>query len=306
MQIYLDVIWLLNLFVDFMLLLLTAIVLKRDLRKFRLILGAFFASFYVIFLFTPFQEVAVNPFAKGFYSILIVLITFGFHRFRLFIQAWLMFYFVNFAVGGGLLGLHYFIQADMDFIHGTFATQTSGFGSPISWAFVLIGLPIMYYYSKKRFEAVETEKIRYDEVYAVKITIAHIELQLHGFVDSGNRLEDPITRKPVIVIDMSEVGDQFPNSIQKLIKGQAFSKMDDVPVEFQNKLTLLPFRTVGESEQFMWAVRPDSVTIYDQNEAYNCYSVLIGLSQSTLSDRKDYQCLLHPRIMQQKKRIAFA
>ncbi|UCZ51816.1 sigma-E processing peptidase SpoIIGA [Bacillus shivajii] len=306
MQIYLDVVWLLNFLVDFMLLTLTAIVLKRDLRKFRLIVGALFASFYIFLLFTPLQDIAVNPLIKGIYSVFIIVITFGFHRFRLFIQAWLMFYFVNFAVGGGLLGVHFFLQTDMDFIQGTFATQTSGFGSPISWAFVIIGLPIMYYYSKKRFEAIETEKIRYDEVYDVKIIINDIQLHLNGFVDSGNRLEDPFTRKPVVVIDMTELGDQFPLSIQNLIKEQDLSKMEEVPSEYQSKITLLPFRTVGETNKFMWAVRPDSITLYDQGEVFQCHSILIGLSTSPLSDRNDYQCLLHPRMMQQKKKIALA
>src|SRR5690554_6568438 len=98
------------------------------------------------------------------------------------------------AIWGGLLGLHFFLETDTSFIKGTFATRTSGFGSPITWLFVVIGFPIIYFFSKQRFESLEAEKIRYDQIYPVSILAGGIELKLQGFVDSGNRLEDPISR----------------------------------------------------------------------------------------------------------------
>ncbi|MCT8139743.1 sigma-E processing peptidase SpoIIGA [Anaerobacillus sp. CMMVII] len=44
MAVYLDVIWFLNFCIDLLLLLLTAIVLKRNIVKWRLIMGALVAS----------------------------------------------------------------------------------------------------------------------------------------------------------------------------------------------------------------------------------------------------------------------
>ncbi|ADU30841.1 sigma-E processing peptidase SpoIIGA [Evansella cellulosilytica] len=303
MEIYLDIVWLLNFLVDTLLLLLTSIVIKRNIKKSRLIFGGFIASLYIFFLFTPFDVIAMNPLVKSVYSILIILATFGFRRFRLFIQAWLTFFFVNFAVGGGLLGLHYFLETDTSFINGTFATQTSGFGSPISWLFVLIGFPIMYVYSKQRFENMETEKIRYDQIYEVLVKAAGIQLHLKGFVDSGNRLEDPFTRRSVIIIDMTEVGNQFPESVVQFTKKQTFSH-ENIPERFEGKLTLIPFRTVGEKQQFLWALKPDEVIVLDDNQSYKCNQVLLGLSHIPLSDRNDYNCLLHPKMMQQKKQTS--
>ena len=300
LHIYLDVIWLLNFLIDLLLLLLTAIVLKRKMTKIRLLAGGTFASLYVLFLFSPWESLAMNPAVKTLYSLIIILIAFGFIRFRLFLQAWLMFYFVNFAAGGGLLGLHFFLQNDTSFIKGTFATHTSGMGSPISWLFVFIGFPVIYWYSKQRMESIETAKLRYEQIYPVMVRAAGMTFHLKGFVDSGNRLEDPISRRSVMIIDMTEVGNQFPDSIIKLTNKSYFSE-EKLPQAFEGKLSLLPYRTVGENQQFMWVIKPDEVTVYEDEQPYKASYVLLGLSYTKLSDRQDYNCLLHPKMMQKKK-----
>ncbi|HET7580649.1 MAG TPA: sigma-E processing peptidase SpoIIGA, partial [Bacillales bacterium] len=110
MTLYLDVIWLLNFCIDLLLLQLTAFVLKRNVGKRRLITGALVASVFIFFLFTPFSGVMYNPLVKFAYSIVIVLVVFGYKRFSAFAQGLFMFYFVTFMIGGGMFALHYFMQ----------------------------------------------------------------------------------------------------------------------------------------------------------------------------------------------------
>ncbi|VWA41068.1 Sporulation sigma-E factor processing peptidase (SpoIIGA), partial [Bacillus altitudinis] len=84
--IYLDVIWLLNFCFDLLLLLLTAFILKRQVKKRRYMLGALIGSSIVLLLFTPFAMIVSHPLGKLLFSVLIVLGTFGFQRFRSFFQ----------------------------------------------------------------------------------------------------------------------------------------------------------------------------------------------------------------------------
>lgn len=83
-EIYLDAIWLLNFCFDLLLLMMTAFILKRRVKKRRLILGAFVASSIVLFMFTPFSPYVLHPAGKLSFSVVIVLVTFGFKRFRFF------------------------------------------------------------------------------------------------------------------------------------------------------------------------------------------------------------------------------
>lgn len=50
MTVYLDLIWLLNVSIDYLLLAGTALLLRRKLRQFRLISGAFFLHLSLFFL----------------------------------------------------------------------------------------------------------------------------------------------------------------------------------------------------------------------------------------------------------------
>ncbi len=59
--VYADVVWLLNACIDFLLLLLTATVLKKKIKRWRLVLGAFIGSTIVIFAFTPFASMMTHP-----------------------------------------------------------------------------------------------------------------------------------------------------------------------------------------------------------------------------------------------------
>ncbi len=103
MTIYLDLIWLLNLFIDYLLIALTYLLLKRPFQHLRMILAAVFASFIVFLLFTPFSFIVYEPLFKVVYSIFIVLIGFGYKRLRYFFQVLCMFYFVAFMTGGDYL-----------------------------------------------------------------------------------------------------------------------------------------------------------------------------------------------------------
>ncbi len=99
MKIYLDVIWLLNFCFDALLLLLTAFILKRHVKKRRLVGGAFIGSSIVLLMFTPFSPIVEHPAGKLAFSVVIVVVTFGFKRFRFFFQNLFSFYFATFLMG---------------------------------------------------------------------------------------------------------------------------------------------------------------------------------------------------------------
>ncbi|WP_183163745.1 sigma-E processing peptidase SpoIIGA [Alteribacter keqinensis] len=302
MTLYLDVIWLLNFLIDWMLLALTALALKQHVRKWKLTLGAFIASMYLFLLFSPVSSVVAHPLFKAVYSIGIVTSAFGFKGFKPFFKAWMMFYFVSFMTGGGLIAAHSFFSTDLFTVNGTFATRLSGFGSPVSWLFVVIGFPAVYYFSRKSIHGIETAKIRYDQIMNVRVMVSGTELVLKGFVDSGNQLKDPISGRPVMIIDMTKHMDSFPEELVRFTQKGTQSITDFQAVE-KHAMTLVPYRTVGKSHQFLWALKPSNVIVSpgEKEESFSCSHVLIGLSYTPLSSLDDYDCILHPGMFQNQK-----
>ncbi|MFZ3588008.1 sigma-E processing peptidase SpoIIGA [Bacillus sp. DJP31] len=299
MTVYLDAIWLLNFCIDASLLLLTAIILKRRIQKVRLLLSALIGSTIVLFMLTPYFSVVSHPFSKLLFSVVMVLVAFGFKRPRYFVQTLLTFYFATFILGGGMIGVHYFLSSDIEVVNGVVATKSTGFGSPISWTFVVIGFPVLWYFSKARLEDMELKHIQYEQFVEVSISIDDQTLNIKGLVDSGNQLYDPITKSPVMILDVSRAKGFLPPEI--IEKTEGFDSFTDVSSHhpWESRLRIVPYRGVGQQHEFLVAIKPDLVSISQNDEVTHVKKVLIGLSKSTLSSDDEFDCIIHPKMLVQ-------
>ncbi|QGQ46940.1 sigma-E processing peptidase SpoIIGA [Metabacillus sediminilitoris] len=302
MSIYLDVIWLLNFSFDLFLLLLTAIALKRKIFKIRILLAALLGSSIVIMMFTPLAAIATHPIGKMMISMLMVWLAFGFKRFRYFFQSLLTFYFVTFMVGGGMIGAHFFLQAEMSYLDGVLMTNTTGFGHPISWLFVLIGFPLIWVFSRNRIEGLEAKKIKFDQIVSVTIRVESTELLLKGLVDSGNQLFDPITRSPVMIIDTLKVREKLPEQlVNQAIQDDVMKSISDSRYEghaWEHRVRIIPYRVVGRENQFLLGFKPDEVLIETKTEKITVHKTIVGLNRTKLSSEDEYDCIVHPKMLQ--------
>lgn len=96
MTVYLDIIWALNFMFDSLLLYLTAIILKREIRLWRIFAGGLIGSIIILLVFTPFNEFSGHPVTKLLFSVAMVLAVFGFKRLRYFLKGLMTFYFATF------------------------------------------------------------------------------------------------------------------------------------------------------------------------------------------------------------------
>jgi stage II sporulation protein GA (sporulation sigma-E factor processing peptidase) len=281
------------------LLLLTAVILKRKLKKIRLFLSALVGSSIVIFMLTPYFSIVSHPVVKLLFSIFMVLIAFGFKRFRYFFQALLTFYFSTFLLGGGMLGVHFFMNSDFEVWNGVVTTKSTGLGSPISWMFVVIGFPILWYFSKNRLEDMEMKNIQYDQLVEISISIDDQSITLKGLVDSGNQLYDPITKSPVMILDVNKAKGFLPSEIIEKSDGlDSFSASKSIH-PWESRLRIIPYRGVGQQHEFLIALKPDFVKIHQNQEHTYVKKVLIGLSHASLSSDDEFDCIIHPKMLLQ-------
>ena len=295
MTLYLDVIWVLNYLIDYLLLLLTALVLKRQHSKLRFALGALFASMIVFFMFTPFAGLFYHPVTKLVYSGFIVLIAFGYKRWTFFIQGLAMFYFVTFMTGGALFAIHFFWQTEVAFVSSGFQMNAS-IGSPISWMLIIVGFPLVWYFSKHRFETIETKVFNMQQLAEVEIILGEHCFKMNGLVDSGNQLKDPITRVPVMIMEAGILEEAFGQEVVRTITHLDTNGTSDITRHWlQERLRIIPFRAVGQSAPYISAIKPDEVRVRFQNQLYCTSHVLIGVQSIQLSPEGLYQAIVHPK-----------
>ncbi|MDR7076371.1 stage II sporulation protein GA (sporulation sigma-E factor processing peptidase) [Neobacillus niacini] len=299
MSVYLDVIWALNLLFDSLLLYLSAIFLKRRIRIWRLLAGGFIGSLIILFSFTPLHTYSNHPISKLLFSVVMVLTVFGFKRFSFFIKALMTLYVTTFLIGGALIGVHYFVQFDAEMSTKVLIANVTGFGDPISWLFVLLGFPIAWHFSKSNIESMEMTKIQFDQIVNVTLKINGESLTFKGLIDSGNQLYDPLSKLPVMFVSIKNMVEGMSEPIQKMATDPEALILgnEEFPLEWQNRLRIVPCRVVGQEHQLIVAVKPDSIVFDRKGERYLCEKGLVSFTMQQLSADDTFQCIVHPKML---------
>jgi stage II sporulation protein GA (sporulation sigma-E factor processing peptidase) len=282
-----------------MLLLLTDKLAHLHTNRFRIAFGALIASLIVpLTIYYP-DHFFTTIIGKLLFSILIILSSFGFKNVYQTARLLLLFYLMSFAIGGGLMAVHFLTHSTFTVSQAGILTYNAGYGDPISWLFVVIGFPFVWFFTKQRMDKHVQEKVRYDVKYAIRLKINGIHRDTTGFIDSGNQLVDPFTKKPVVICDEAFIAQWFEREDWIKLK-IASEKMDmeALPSTWTEKLKIIPYQGVEGGHGFLFAIIPDELIIYYNNKEIKTSHVLIGIQFGTLTKDESYHCLLQPELIQ--------
>lgn len=177
MKIYIDLVFLLNVYLDFFILLTTSFILKRNISLFRIFIGSIVGGFSIILLFF-----SINNFffflLKFLFSILMVISAFSYKDFKYFINNLFYLYINSLVLGGGLYLLELEVNAYNIFI------------------ILIFSIIFLYLY------LLEINKIKYNYNNYMKVEILYKKDRFNfiGFIDSGNKLTDQYKNRPISLI----------------------------------------------------------------------------------------------------------
>lgn len=294
-----DVVFLLNMFCNGMILLLTRYFIRSNSSKKRIILATFVASFFVLFQAYLSTGILSSLLIKLLYSIMIIIVAFGYDGVIPFIKKWTLFYFVSFSIGGAILGLHYLVE-DV-FIYGKqqmMLTAENIYGEEVHLTFILIAFPVFWYFTKRKLDEHVETKIKYDQFYEIVLTLNGQSIATTGYIDSGNHLIDPISRRPVILCDAEYLKQFFSikdwNTLSTSIKKD---QLHELPPILDQKLFIVPYQGVGGTSNYLYCLKPESLTIMYEGKTLETNQVLVGIQLNSLTETKAYHCLLHPQLI---------
>lgn len=296
-MIYGDVVLILNICVDYCILLLTAVALKRQTSFRRLLCGAAIGSVLVFLDFTPLATYSNHPIGKMVMSIIIIAVAFGYKDSVTFFKNLCMFYFSTFVFGGCVIGTHYLLQSS--YPNSTQSLSSIGriYGDPISWTYVFVAIPILMFYIKKQIQEISFTKLRYDKIVKIEVKIKNFVYHVNGLIDNGNQLQDPITGKPIIIIHANCFDDGIPEEVLELAK-MPLHEPTNISDEWAARIRIVPFQVVGNQKGWLLTIRSDEVSIYQANkEKITCKNVMIGVNAFAFTSSEEYQCILHPKLL---------
>ena len=178
MKMYIDLFFIFNFIIDFIITLSVSIILKRKSSYIRMILSSLLGGFSSLLLFTSLNKILIEIIS----IVLMVVISFGYKGIRYVIKNILYMYILSTLLGG----IIYLFNIKVS--NNVFLSYL---------IIIIIAIEVMVLYIK------ENKKMKniYNNYYKVDIYFkSNDKLSLIGFIDTGNNLYDPYKKRPIILI----------------------------------------------------------------------------------------------------------
>lgn len=243
--IYIDRLFILNLIIDYLILLVSAKVCGVLLRRWRYFFAAVSGAVYAALSVIPalsFLSLTPLKLAAG---IIMAVIAFG-KEDRIFRCA-VVFFAVSALFGGAIWAIS--VQS------GTYSSDFVYI--PISMPVLALSFALIYAALSLIFKRTVYNAQRC--VSEVLIEFMGRSVTLRALSDSGNSLYDPITNSSILICGADTLAPIF-REYTDILKGLDCADILTVP-EFSGRLRLIPYSAVGTASGLLPAFRPDKIIV---------------------------------------------
>jgi stage II sporulation protein GA (sporulation sigma-E factor processing peptidase) len=302
--VYVDLIFFMNFIIDGALLLATGWTRKIKMKGWRIAAGAGIGASYVILMLFPEMSFLFTLFIKFLFSLMMLWVSYGYGQLQRFLRTLGAFYLINFVAAGGILGIHYMLLSSNDVMNGIWYTHTGGlsFELKLSLGFVLLAITLVIWFYVRVTRGGQRQKEVSQWITDVTIHLDTFEYSCKGLIDTGNRLYDPLTKMPVMVVEVDYWKNYLPESwIKRIHKAEVeeiIADLDNVSFDGRERIRLIPFRGINKGGQFMLAIKPDHVLVRFNEQWITSGKVLVGFDGGRLSSDGAYQAILHPALIE--------
>ena len=292
--VYGDVLFLVNFLMDFLLLWATARFGKYATSFVRLCAAAFIGAIYGVGMVIPEWTGAYQIYYKLSFPLLLLLVAFGPMGMKRLTQCIAYFYVIGFAMGGAALGGSALLERHIPVMAGAGAL-TGISGAVLNFAAVVaVGLGIVgIRYVRKNWH-------RQNFLAPVDVYLKGKRVRLTALLDTGNELQDPLTKAPVLVLEYGVIAKLLPVHMQALIEQYIGTDVTEILTackdrEWMKRLKLIPFQSLGKQHGMLLGLQPDRIIIHSKEDVVT-KDVIIAISPYSLGNR-GYQGIANTDIL---------
>ena len=290
MTIYIDIVLIENLVMNFIILLATGIVLKEKIKIARLFLASLLGAIYTIISYISNLEIYASMILKIILSILIVYIAFNPQTMKKMWKDILLFYLTSFVFGGAAFALIYIVKPQDILMKnglflGTYPLKTIFLGSIIAFIIIIAA-----------FTIVKSKITKKDIFCEVEIKLNGKTITTTAMLDTGNLLKEPISNTPVMVVEHTLLYECMPkeilNHLEELLGGDFQNIPEEVRQEYSTKLKLIPFSSLGKQNGMLLGIKADGIKIKKAEKEKQEENMMIGIYDKSLTKRGEYRALI--------------
>lgn len=305
MTVYLDVILIENLCMNYIILFATGYIMKLKMKHLRIIISSLIGGVYAIISYIDIIPVYSTLIAKIILSVSMVYIAYYPKNVKLCLKELLLFYLVSFVFGGCAFALLYIIKPQNILMKngvyiGTYPLKVALIGA-------LVGFILTYL----AFRLIKGKISKKSVFYEVRIFFKDKIVDVIAMLDTGNLLKDPISQMPVILVQKDKLNELIPknilDNIENVLGGDENLKIsEEERNEYLSKLKIIPFKSVGKQNGMLVGFKIDKVQIDINDNIEEIKNVIIGIYNGKFSKNEKYSALIGLDILERGDENEFA
>ena len=291
--VYIDIIFLENLFMNFIILFATQTILKSNIKIIRTFIASILGGIYAILMYMSEIRIYSNICLKIILSLAMVEIAFNPKSIKSFFKYLVIFYLTSFTFGGVAFALIYFVSPENVVFNNGRLVGTY----PIKM--ILLGGILGFIIIVSSFKNIKKKISKTDMLCSIKITIENKSKSLISIVDTGNFLKDPISKAPVIVVNSQSLTGILPGEILDNIKDIINGANVNIG-QYIKKIRIIPFSSLGKENGLLLGIKSDISVINYQDNVIIIKDAIIGIYPGILNKENKYQALVGIEALESK------
>ena len=297
MTVYLDIVLLENICMNYIILFATGIINKAKINQIKLLLSSTLGSIYAVISFTTNLQIYSNLIIKVLLSIVMINIAFKAETIKKCLKQLIIFYLTSFAFGGCAFFLLYYIKPQNILMRngiyiGSYPIKIALLGGILG--FIIINIA---------FKLIKGKITKKDMFCKVIIQIEGKQTQTLAMIDTGNLLKDPITKVPVIVVEEEKLKEIIEEEVLKEINKTLEGEEVNLPQEYLSRIRLIPFASLGKQNGMLVGIKPDKIIINFDDEVNEIKNVIVGMYNKKIAPNNKYQAIMGLDLIQGSEKV---
>lgn len=269
--IYADVLVVINIYITFFLLRGTAVLAREKTNRIKLLISSFLGGIYSLTVLVPDDFRLIMSLIRVPVAVLFVYAGFGFTCLRRFLRLNISFFFCSFIFAGLMLALWYFVSPSGMYFNGSVVYFDVSILS-------LVIFTVICYVLINVFERLFKSRAPINTVFSCTVYFQNKEYNLKAFLDTGNRLKDYFTDKPVIIANK----DSFPG---------VFNGKNITENSFSDESIRFVFCDTVAGKDFLPAFSPEKIVVRGSDYSFTTDRVTVAITEKKLL-QGEYDALL--------------
>lgn len=276
--VYVDEMFLLNLAINYFILLATAKLCALPIRRLRFALSASLGALFSVSLLYEAMQFLASPVMKLLLGFVMSIVAFGVENGIL--KRFCAFLALSAAFGGAVYGVTLLAGSSLE----------DGFFVSISMRVLLLSFAACYFLLTLVFRRLGARQSR--RLVEVDLQLCGKTVKFMALSDTGNELWDPISNLPVMVMDGQAAGKLLPGELLSSLERSVgdFMLAVERDSDYRCRFRLVPYSAVGRDFSLLPVFRPDRLSL-DGRERKD---ILVGISPTKLCGNGEFSAVVQP------------